>query len=27
VNALLVGLQIKRHVRVLPGGRVARRST
>ena len=26
VNALLVGLQIKRHVRVLPGGRVARRS-
>lgn len=27
VNALLVGLQIKRHVRLLPGGRVARRST
>ena len=26
VNALLVGLQIKRQVRVLPGGRVARRS-
>jgi len=26
VNALLVGLQIKRYVRVLPGGRVARRS-
>jgi len=26
VNALLVGLQIKRQVRILPGGRVARRS-